>query len=181
MADGHMAGQKTMDQFDLILGYMIRQGRRVEPGHTMQLGEENVRFRNPAPTDPSGGSEGRVLVFDKITASAINRPAPVPEIQDLTFEEMGAIESAGKRAVMTLTTATYGSPPDAIVQAIDDELRRYQKQQKSFMSKIIKPKPVDRGAGERTWCTLGAPIGPAIWVGVGKVGTQRKEDIWCVV
>ncbi|BDI32350.1 hypothetical protein CCAX7_44010 [Capsulimonas corticalis] len=138
---GHGVAQQTMDRFDAILGYMIGQKTVVQDGHTMQVGQENLRFRKPAASDPQDGSDGPFLVVETIAASEINRPADRVTSRELTIQELTNMRSVAQRAILGFTEVTLGSPPESIVRAIDQEVRRVRKQQSSLLGKLMDRSP----------------------------------------
>jgi hypothetical protein len=71
---GHHEGQHYFDMFGSILRYMLTSGRRLAPGHTMQIGAENyLRCRAPTKEEPWLESKGEMLVVEVIRADQINR------------------------------------------------------------------------------------------------------------
>jgi hypothetical protein len=73
-ADGHHQGQHYFDMFGSILRYMLNTGRRLDVGHTMQIGADDyLRCRAPTKDEPWLESEGEMLVVEVIRADQINR------------------------------------------------------------------------------------------------------------
>jgi len=72
--NGHQEGQRYCDMFDSIMHYMLNTGKRLAPGHTMQLGaHEYLRCRAPKKDEPWLESKGETLVVEVIRADQINR------------------------------------------------------------------------------------------------------------
>lgn len=72
LAAGHHEGQRYMDIFNTVLGYLIQSGAHMEAGHTMQIGEtELMRLREPAEGEYYLHGPERVLVAEIIAASEI--------------------------------------------------------------------------------------------------------------
>ncbi|SDH07169.1 protein of unknown function [Pseudomonas flavescens] len=72
LAAGHHEGERYMDIFNNVLGYLIQSGAQMEAGHTMQVGEtEFMRLREPAEAEYYLHGPERVLVAEIIAASEI--------------------------------------------------------------------------------------------------------------
>lgn len=72
LATGHHEGQRYMDIFNNVLGYLIQSGAQMEAGHTMQIGEtEFMRLREPAEAEYYLQGPGPVLVAEIIAASEV--------------------------------------------------------------------------------------------------------------
>lgn len=72
LAAGHHEGQRYMDIFNNVLGYLIQSGAQMDAGHTMQIGEtEFMRLRDPAEDEYYLHGPSRVLVVEVIAASEI--------------------------------------------------------------------------------------------------------------
>ena len=74
LASGHQEGERTMDMFHTILGYLKDSGKRIADGHTLQISSEVfLKFRVPTQEeyflhDPAG-----LLVLEEIAPDQINR------------------------------------------------------------------------------------------------------------
>lgn len=74
LAEGHHEGQKYLDIFGNILAYLRESGARIEPGHTLQIEQEEfLRFRGPRDDEPWLESKGALLVAEPIGPDEINR------------------------------------------------------------------------------------------------------------
>lgn len=73
LAEGHHEGQKYFEIFNNILDYLRESLADVEPGHTLQIGEEEfLRFRAPREDEPALASEWPLLVIESIRPDEIN-------------------------------------------------------------------------------------------------------------
>ncbi|MFO0964186.1 MAG: DUF4261 domain-containing protein [Gemmataceae bacterium] len=71
---GHHEGQHYFDMFDSIFRYMLDSGKRLAPGHTMQIGAEDyLRCRAPRKDESWLQGDQEVLVAEMIRADEINR------------------------------------------------------------------------------------------------------------
>jgi hypothetical protein len=74
LADGHHQGQHYFDMFGSILRYMLNTSKRLDVGHTMQIGADDyLRCRAPTKDEPWLESKGEMLVVEVIGADQINR------------------------------------------------------------------------------------------------------------
>jgi len=72
-ATGHQEGQRYLDMFENIFGYLRESGARLAAGHTMQVdGDEYLRFR-AATKEEWFLESSELLVIETIGANEINR------------------------------------------------------------------------------------------------------------
>jgi len=73
-ASGHHEGQRYFDMIDNIMRYLLKSGKSMSAGHTMQIGPNDyLRCRAPTKDEPWLESKGEMLVVEVIRADQINR------------------------------------------------------------------------------------------------------------
>jgi hypothetical protein len=73
---GHHEGEKTMEMFMNILGYLMDSRATIAAGHTLQIATDvYLRFRAPSEDEYFLHDHPNVLVAEEIAATGVNRPA----------------------------------------------------------------------------------------------------------
>jgi hypothetical protein len=73
-AAGHHEGQRYFDLFDSALGYLLKSGRRLARGDTMQIGANDfMRVRAPKLSESFLERQGELFVMELIGPDEVNR------------------------------------------------------------------------------------------------------------
>jgi hypothetical protein len=73
-AAGHHEGQRYFDLFDSAFGYLLKSGRHLNRGDTMQTGSNDfIRVRAPKLSESFLERQGELFVVDIIGPDQINR------------------------------------------------------------------------------------------------------------